>query len=865
VDLADGVVLVFGADGTPEGAGFVVSDTLLVTCSHVVQPCCEQSRGEPQPRTVDVIFHATGDMRAARASAKATVVQEWWRGCAAGDIAFLRVDQLPDGVCKLPLGSAGGVDQDAVRSFGYPGATGEVDGLRGGGRVLGLVRESGRPLLQLQSSEITSGFSGGPLWDCHKRRVIGVVTSVLKPDRYGRLVETAFATPTTELQAICPALGLSDVCPYVRLKPFDADDAEFFFGRERLVETLVAKLRADPRFLALLGPSGSGKSSVIRAGLVPRLAAGDLSGSREWEIVIVRPGADPFSELAQAGLDGKRLAESLGQRMHASGHRRVVLVIDQFEELLVTTPAPLRADYVAQLADVLDSSLPVTVVLVMRNDFYGRLGDSAPVLLRWVEQGLVNVLPLERNELAEIVAEPAKRVGLDFDEGLVEVIIEEALRMRAEGEAIPSTILPLVEFTLTELWEQSHQQGRLTHQAYRALGGISGALTQWADGAYHELDHRQRSIARSIFLDLVHVADEEEGVPDTRERKDRSSLCPAIDDRESVDAVVDKLATKRLVITGGKWATVELIHDALIREWRPLRIWIGQERPFRRWLQETEPALRSWLEYVRANRAGEEPDWLRGRRLGQAEECLENRETDLSSDLKGFIQESMNVRDEEAERRRKQLASEQERQQALRVSESLRLASEARQVIQAEPDTAFLVAWEAVLRDRNELTESVFRETLSKLPAPVRILLPASERRRVSAGFVGRGDAVFAGDIDNGAVGIWGLDGTRVSRFTVEGSGVMAVASAPGVNLLFTWRDQVLRLHRIDGTILNELPLAEDRSKESISQDLSLSVTQAGTCLVHVGGRGWIVMIDRDGNTLRLLHSLTFTSDVSNR
>ena len=147
--------------------------------------------------------------------------------------------------------------------------------------------------------------------------MIGVVTSVLRPDQYERLGQTAFATPTTALEAICPELQLSDVRPYVSLSPFDAEHAEFFFGRDHFVEKLVSRLRADPRFLALLGPSGSGKSSVVLAGLIPRLAAGDLPGSRSWGTVTIRPGADPFSELARDGLDGRGLAESFGQWMRA--------------------------------------------------------------------------------------------------------------------------------------------------------------------------------------------------------------------------------------------------------------------------------------------------------------------------------------------------------------------------------------------------------------------------------------------------------------------------------------------------------------------------------------------------------------------
>ena len=145
-------------------------------------------------------------------------------------------------------------------------------------------------MLQLRSQEVTGGFSGAPVWDCTKRRVVGMVTATADPDGRWRLAETAFLTPTEILRQVCPNLQLTDICPYRGLSAFTETDAEFFFGREALVADLVSHLRHNPRFLAVVGPSGSGKSSVVQAGLFPALRRGEVPGSESWDILSFRPG-----------------------------------------------------------------------------------------------------------------------------------------------------------------------------------------------------------------------------------------------------------------------------------------------------------------------------------------------------------------------------------------------------------------------------------------------------------------------------------------------------------------------------------------------------------------------------------------------
>jgi hypothetical protein len=159
-------------------------------------------------------------------------------------------------------------------------------------------------VLQLSSPQITPGFSGAPVFDTVNRRVVGMVTAIASQDAHGRMAETAFITPVETLLTICPQLALSDVQPYLGLAAFKESDAEFFFGRKREEDRLLVSLAKEPRFLAVLGPSGSGKSSVVQAGLIPELRRAGVPGSDRWGIITARPGDRPQENLEARGLEG---------------------------------------------------------------------------------------------------------------------------------------------------------------------------------------------------------------------------------------------------------------------------------------------------------------------------------------------------------------------------------------------------------------------------------------------------------------------------------------------------------------------------------------------------------------------------------
>jgi uncharacterized delta-60 repeat protein len=667
-DLKTGIVRILAADGTTtSGTGFILSEKgIIATCSHVIQPEKLQVRGYPKPEKVDVIFRANGQRAVAR------LLPQAWRAAEAEDVAFLQLEgQLPQGVEPLSIGSSEGAAGHAFQTFGFPDQSPE-EGIYGEGSLLDQTTILGIRVLQVKSSEITPGFSGAPVFDKETRRVVGMVTSIAAPDKFGRLAETAFITPAETLISIYPDLVPSDVRPYMGLSPFTEEDAEFFFGRRRLVEGLEEALRSRPRFLLVMGTSGSGKSSVVQAGLMPRLRKGSVPGSDRWGIMVARPADRPFDLLEREGLRGAyaSLTEAVrGWLDRNPGQEKLQLILDQFEEFLVTCPPELRRKFWSGLKDLLDSDIEVTILAVMRDDFYSRFADDAPTeVLAWTQRGFFQVgSNLEYEELQEIIREPARRVGLHLEEGLTEVIINDVLESSREGSsrAGRSTVLPLLEFALTQLWER-REQGLLTHQTYQSIGKVTGSLTLWADQVCRDLEKESLGpIARRIFTDLVNLGDESQRLPDSRRQRRKADFLHDENDeneREAVHLVVQRLTDARLVTTSldkGE-ETVQIIHDSLIREWARLQRWLKKDRSFLAWERELEKDAREWRETSPEDVSGRDDGrLLRGRRLEEAERWQKERERDLGEAEREFISASLGLREREREKEEKARAEKE--------------------------------------------------------------------------------------------------------------------------------------------------------------------------------------------------------------
>jgi len=283
------------------------------------------------------------------------------------------------------------------------------------------------------------------------------------------------------------------VCPFKGLATFEISDADYFFGRERVVAELVARL-VGTSFLGVVGPSGSGKSSVVHAGLVPALTAGIIPGSERWPHVLMRPGEHPMAELEQA-LQVRDLTEDLmtktTSRRELGEGERVVLVVDQFEELFTSCSDETERERFVHA--IVAPEVDVTVVIALRADFYGRC-TAYPELAGLLGANQVPVGPMQEEEFRRAIELPARRAGLWIEPELIDALVEDV-----EGE--PGG-LPLLSTALLELWQR--RSGRaLTLETYRQTGGVRGAVARLAEDAFRKLSPQQQTLARAMLLRLA--------------------------------------------------------------------------------------------------------------------------------------------------------------------------------------------------------------------------------------------------------------------------------------------------------------------------------------------------------------------------
>ena len=475
-----------------------------------------------------------------------------------------------------------------------------------------------------------------------------------------------------------PATGLS---PYKGLNYFDESDADFFVGREALTAKLIERVLAltstrsphETRFLAIVGASGSGKSSLVRAGLVSALRWN--KASTDWRMHLLTPTAHPLESLAgtltqennsviatttlmdDLARDERSLQIFARRILGSMNGSRLMLVVDQFEELFALCRSEEeRAAFIGNLLTAAsEANGPVIVVITLRADFYAPCANY-PRLRQALAAHQEYIGAMNEEELRRAIEEPAQRGRWEFEPGLVDLLLHEVGR---EPGA-----LPLLSHALFETWQR--RRGRMmTLSGYTSSGGVRGAIAETAEAVFaDQFTHEQQAIARRIFLRLTELGDEA-GAGDTRRRATFDELILKPEEAATTHAVLKALADARLITTTE--GAAEVAHEALIREWPTLLGWLEENREGLRLHRQLTEAARDW------SAMDHDPDLLyRGARLAQTSEWASTHQDEMNDLEREFLLASIGFSEHEAAEREAQRVRELEAAQKLVDTEKQR-------------------------------------------------------------------------------------------------------------------------------------------------------------------------------------------------
>jgi len=544
------------------------------------------------------------------------------------------------------------------------------------------VRESQRTLLVLSPAYLAEGF--GQFTDLLAQSygletatwpVIPLILQAVElPPRLAMLTALDATNPATwpqvverlcaELQRPLPGPAPKPPCPYPGMVPFQADDARFFYGREQEIEELWRRLRRQ-RCLWIIGPSGSGKSSLVFAGLVPKLHEREPD---HWLVRTMRPGNHPVAALQATIADlipssDPNLQPPISNLQLPTPNPQLLLIVDQCEELFAQAPKEEQAAFITAVR-ALRAVESCTLLLALRADFYPELMTSDLWPVQPIER--VEIAPLRGAALREAIALPAERQGVYLEAGLLE-------RLLADAAEEPG-VLPLVQETMVLLWERMTRR-LLPLGAYERLGGagrsgLAVAVATRADAALAELFAAQQAIARRVFLRLVQFG---EGRADTRRQQPVAALRAAGDDPETFERTLEHLTRSRLLTLsgseGGEERRVDIAHEALIAGWPVLRGWLAERREAEQARRRLEAKAAEWVRLGRG--VGGLLDEIE---LAEARRWLDSPDArDLGYDeaLPALVEASheaiQQARQEEETSRQRELALERRARQRLQV------------------------------------------------------------------------------------------------------------------------------------------------------------------------------------------------------
>jgi beta-lactamase superfamily II metal-dependent hydrolase len=521
----------------------------------------------------------------------------------------------------------------------------------------------------------------------------------------------------------------SGKCPYPGLEAFRESDAAFFFGREAQVAALLERIKTS-RFLMIAGPSGSGKSSLVRAGLLAKLKTNALPGSEEWLYATLRPGRQPLEALALAMSRAGRTPQAAEYlRNHASQPRtlhevaeslleedprqRMLLFADQFEEIFTQTSEDRRSERRTFL-ELLTTAASiengrVTVLCAMRSDFISHCAPY-PGLNELLNQGFFQLGALQPEELVRAVALPASEAGLRLETELVTRVVNDV--------GSEPGILPLMQFALRDLFEASQAGGgvpALTLRGYLERGGLHKALQRHAEAEFARLSETEQELAKSIYSSLVEIG---QGAQDTRRTARFSELVPASADPAQVQALVQRLADSRLLTTSeteGQERVVSIPHERLLDAWPWLRRLVDENRQAILLKNKIDDDALEWEQSER------NASYLyTGARLATAEEHLNTHQLALSALGQAFIQAGIALRQQEIERQEALRQRELEQARALTEEQRKRREEAEHRLLQAElselkarAEQSFARAERNRLRSLRDYTNTAYVEKLN--------------------------------------------------------------------------------------------------------------------------------------------------------